>query len=167
MNKLELRIKFKEKRKLLNIKEKSQIISDKIRMSEIYQTAKNVMLFYPTKFEVDLLDLLTDNKNFYFPKVSGKEILVCPHNGAFVKSNLNILEPASEPINPNLLDLVVVPALAVDKTHYRLGYGGGYYDRFLAKFPNLETITPIFKELIVDELPKNSFDIKVKLIISD
>ena len=48
-------------------------------------------------------------------------------------SNFGIKEPCSEPVAPDILDLIIVPALMVDKNGYRLGYGGGFYDRFLKK----------------------------------
>lgn len=166
-NKTELRTKFKELRKTFDVRTKSEIILEKIKLSEVFTNAKNVMIFYPTKYEVDLLDLRNENKNIYFPKVDGDNLLVCPDNNDFIKSDFNIQEPTSEPIDPNILDLVIVPALAVDKNHYRLGYGGGYYDRFLAKYSKIKTLTPIFKEFIIDELPKNSYDIKIDYIFSD
>ena len=166
-NKTELRTKIKEIRKTLDIKTKSYIISEKIKSSKIYIDAKNVMLFYPTKYEVDLLDLRFGDKKIYFPRVTADSLLVCPDNNCFIKSDFNIQEPTSEPVDPNILDLVIVPALAVDKKHYRLGYGGGYYDRFLVKYSNIKTLTPIFKEFIFDELPKNNFDIKIDYIFSD
>ena len=59
----ELRIKAKNIRKNLPIKEISSQLADLIRKNETYINAKNVMLFYPTEFEVDLRGLLNDNKN--------------------------------------------------------------------------------------------------------
>lgn len=166
-NKTELRAKFKNIRKTLDISAKSRIISEKIQALPVFQKAEHVMLFYPTKYEVNLLDLLRLDKNFYFPKVNAQDLLVCPACEKFEKSDMNILEPCSTPISPEILELIIVPALAVDFENYRLGYGGGYYDRFLKKFPNVQTITPIFKEFIVDKLPKFSSDIKIGCIISD
>jgi len=166
-NKIELRNKIKLIRKTFDINAKSTIITENIRHTSIYKNAQNIMLFYPTKYEINLLKLLNDEKNFYFPKVYGEDLLVCPNCGEFKKSVFNINEPCSSPVNPAILDLIIVPALAVDKENYRLGYGGGYYDKFLAKYPDITTITPIFKEFILDELPKNKFDIKIDYICSD
>ena len=167
-NKTDLRIWAKSLRKTLNISAKSLIIVDKIRSLVCYQNAKNVMLFYPKIYEVDLRSLLDDNKNFYLPRVSGDELLVCPYekNDKLNVSSLNIYEPSSNPIKPELLDLLIVPALAVDKMSYRLGYGGGFYDRFLARY-KVKSIVPIFKELIVEELPVESFDFPVDIVVSD
>ena len=166
-NKTELRNKLKQLRKELDISDKSKIISEKIKASEIFQNSEHIMLFYPTKYEVNLLDLLDENKTFYFPRVDGDNLLVCPNCSEFIKSDFNIYEPCSEPVSPDILDLIIVPALAVEKAHYRLGYGGGYYDRFLGKYPNIPTLTPIFKEFIRDELPKYDYDIKINYICSD
>ena len=108
-----------------------------------------------------------EEKEFYFPKVSGEDLLVCPDNGEYIKSEYNILEPTSTPISPDILDLIIVPALSVDRDGYRLGYGGGYYDRFLAEYGSIPTLTPIFKESVINELPKCEYDIKINYIYTD
>ena len=176
MDKADFRINAKNIRKSLDIKAISHKICEKIRNHNIYKSSQNVMIFYPLKYEIDLLELLEDDKNFYLPKVlnsgklkveSGKckELLVCPYSSDLKKSDLNIYEPCTEPVNPEILDLIFVPALMVDKENYRLGYGGGFYDRFLAKYPDIKTITPIAKELIVKKLPHDEFDKKVDEIV--
>lgn len=164
-----LRINAKNIRKNLPISEISAKIVEEIRLNEFYVNAKNVMLFYPTKDEIDLRGLLIDDKNFYYPRVDGENLLVCPYcNGEKLeKSKFNILEPCSSPVDVKVLDLVIVPALMVDKQGYRLGYGGGFYDRFL---PNIskdcKTICAISKELLIGELPKDEFDIPADIVIS-
>ena len=74
MDKKELRIKAKEIRKTLDVKDISKNICKNIRNLEVYKSSKNVMIFYPMKYEISLLELLNDGKNFYLPKVfnSGK-----------------------------------------------------------------------------------------------
>lgn len=166
-SKTELRAKFKSIRRTLDISFKSKIISEKIQAASCFKEANHIMLFYPTKYEVNLLDMLNLDKTFYFPKVDGANLLVCPACADYKKSCLNILEPCSNPVSPEILELIIVPALAVDSERYRLGYGGGFYDRFLSKYPEIKTLTPIFKEFIVDKLPKYNSDIKIDYIISD
>lgn len=191
MDKADFRISAKNIRKSLDIKAISHKICEKIRNHNIYKSSQNVMIFYPLKYEIDLLELLEDDKNFYLPKVSsitlarniifagegagvselascthaGEGILVCPYSKNLKKSDLNILEPCTDPVNPEILDIIFVPALMIDKENYRLGYGGGFYDRFLAKYPDIKTIVPIAEELIVDKLPHDEFDIKIDEII--
>ena len=166
IDKNELRIKAKNIRKNLPMKEISAQLAALIKQNELYRNAKNIMLFYPTQFEVDLIELLNDNKNFYLPKVDNKELLVCPYSENLKKSSYGIYEPCSNPVNAKILDLVIVPALMCDKNGYRLGYGGGFYDRFILKYgKNFTTICPIPKELFTENLPIDKFDQKIDFII--
>lgn len=163
-----LRVKAKNIRKSLNMTKVSADLVVKIRQSLLYQKAKHVMIFYPTKFEVNLLDLLSDDKEFYLPRVQGHDLLVCPYNkkSELKESSFHIFEPTSNPIKPELLDLVVVPALMADKNGYRLGYGGGFYDRFLKSFQeNFKSIVAIPNELFVEKLSIDSFDIPVDIVL--
>ncbi|MBQ8460268.1 5-formyltetrahydrofolate cyclo-ligase [bacterium] len=187
--KQQLRSKAKTLRKTLDLEKISKKLVKLIQSDELYKNAENVMLFYPTKFEVNLLDLLQDDKNFYLPRVctlslcereplllsdESREIYnggrgfieVCPYKigDELIKSELNIVEPVSKPVKPNILDLVIVPALMTDKSGYRLGYGGGFYDRFLTNV-KFKTICPIPKELFVENLPHEKHDIKMNKII--
>lgn len=166
-SKSDLRKKAKCIRKSLSIAEKSTIAVEKIRGNTLYIPAKNVLIYYPLRYELNLLALLDDEKNFYLPRVCGENLQICPFKKGdkLVTSSFNICEPCSNSINPRNLDLVVVPALMVDKSGFRLGYGGGFYDRFLVKNNTVKTILPIPKELIVEELPHEEFDIKIDEII--
>ncbi|MBO6257518.1 5-formyltetrahydrofolate cyclo-ligase [bacterium] len=171
-DKKELRIKAKNIRKNLTMKEVSAQLAALIRQNEFYKNAENIMLFYPTKYEVDLRELFSDNKNFYLPKVEGENLLVCPYichqdNTNLQKSPLGIYEPCSEPVSAKVLDLVIIPALMCDKHRYRLGYGGGFYDRFITKYgQNFKTMCAIPDELYVENLPVNDLDQKVDFIIT-
>ena len=75
------------------------------------------------------------------------------------------MEPETAPVNPNVLDLVIVPCMMADKNGYRLGYGGGYYDRFLADI-DAKTITVVPKELYVDNLPHEEYDIRMDKVVA-
>lgn len=165
--KSDLRKKAKCIRKSLSIAEKSTIAIEKIRENTLYIPAKNVLIYYPLRYELNLLALLDDEKNFYLPRVCGENLQICPFKKGdkLVTSSFNICEPCSNFINPRNLDLVVVPALMADKSGFRLGYGGGFYDRFLVENNAVKTILPIAKELIVEELPHEEFDIKIDEII--
>lgn len=166
-SKSDLRKKAKCIRKSLSIADKSKIAIKKIRENTLYIPAKNVLIYYPLRYELNLLALLDDEKNFYLPRVCGENLQICPFKKGdkLVASSFNICEPCSNSINPRNLDLVVVPALMADKSGFRLGYGGGFYDRFLVENNNVKTILPIAKELIVEELPHEEFDIKIDEII--
>lgn len=168
--KTDLRIKFKELRKSFDLKQISSQIVQNVKNCSFYQSANNIMIYYPTKFEINLLDLTNDtNKNFYLPKVSGKELFVCPYDfkSELISSKFNILEPCTQPVNPECIDLIIVPALAVDKRNFRLGYGGGFYDRFLSKYNEIKTIVPISSMQIVEKLPVEEFDVPIDIVIHE
>lgn len=159
-----LRIKIKNMRKTMPLEEISIRIVKNIRNSKTYKNARNVMLFYPKKYEVNLLELLSDDKNFYLPRVNGQDLEVCLYKNGdeLKKSEFGVLEPISKSISPSTLDLVIVPALAIDKNHNRLGYGGGFYDRFLSKYGKyFKTIVGIPKEFFFDRIPTRRLDIKI------
>lgn len=164
--KMHLRAIAKTLRKTLDIKSVSHKLCIKLQSMDFYKNAKHVMLFYPLKYEINTLELLNDNKNFYFPKVDDKNILVCPFTSDFMISEYNIKEPCSKPVNPEILDLIIVPALMTDENNFRLGYGGGFYDRFLQKYNNITTVTLIPAELITAKLPHDKFDIPLNHVIS-
>lgn len=166
-NKTCLRIWAKSLRKTLDTDKISNAIVKKIRSLDIYRTAKNVMIFYPLQFEINLLPLLEDSKNFYLPKVDGENLLVCPFKigERLVKSEFNVSEPLSVPVSSDIPEVVFVPALAVDKNNFRLGYGGGFYDRFLES-SKAYSIVPVSEKLVVEKLPVDEFDIPVDCVIT-
>ena len=174
MDKKELRAYFKNIRKAIPRKnEKSLIITEKFINSDIYKKSETIMLFYPLATEVNTLFLLEkalkDGKKVVFPKTvtETNEIIPLHFEKGFIKGAYNIYEPISEKISDkNEIDTVVVPALACDCECYRLGYGGGYYDRFLADFSG-NKVTFLFKELITDRLPREKTDIKTDIVITD
>lgn len=169
MDKPKLRKIIKEQRKQLDTEKLSKVISAKIHEHEAYKLSKNVMLYYPLKYEIDVLNLMSDcdKKRFYFPKVEGEKLLVCPMCDEFQLSDLKINEPCSDPVSPEILDLIIVPSLAVDAENYRLGYGGGFYDRFLKTVTHATTITPIYSGFVFEKLPHDDFDVKIQHVVTE
>ena len=167
--KTDLRIKAKNIRKTLEIGEISKKLVAMIRKNKAYKEAKKVMIFYPKRYEIDLRELFNDEKYFYLPRVNEDELDVCPYKqGDELKlSAFNVLEPVSEAVDACCMDLIIVPALLVDKNAYRLGYGGGYYDRLLYRIrnSNVKTFCAMPKDLLVETLPKDEFDIPIDEII--
>ena len=152
MNKCALRKWAKEERKKLDIEALSLELVQKLKLTEEYKQAKNIMIFYPKSDEVNLLPLLDDEtKNFFLPRIEGENLLCCPYkNGEeLCVSCFKTHEPISKPVQSTILDLIVVPALAVDKKGYRIGYGGGFYDRFLNGVNTIKLVC-IPKEFVVD-----------------
>lgn len=167
-NKTDLRIKAKSIRKNLNIGNISNDIVTNIRKFNEYIFAKNVMIYHPLKNEINLLELLEDDdKNFYLPRVSGRELECCPYKKGddLLLSPLNISEPISEAVDKSELDLVFVPALMADKDFHRIGYGAGFYDRFLNGI-NAYKIIVIPEELLVEKLCSEATDVKCDAYIT-
>lgn len=169
LNKQQLRKWAKNKRAELDMESLSSILAEKLQQTEEYKNAKKIMIFHPLKDEVNILSLLEDEtKTFYLPKISGENLLCCKYNkGApLCESCFHTKEPLFEVLC--IPDLVIVPALAVDINNYRLGYGGGFYDRYLAQFAqnSLKTVVCIPKMLVVDTIYPNEHDIKIDKIIT-
>ena len=168
-NKQQLRIWAKEERKKLDIPKISLELLHKLKETEEYRQAKNIMIFYPLKDEINLLGLLEDSdKNFYLPKIDGENLLCCffSKDTELCESCFKTKEPTTEPVEKSLIDLVIVPALAVDKNNYRLGYGGGFYDRFLSGV-NITKIVCVPKELLVETVYPEKHDIKIDKVITN
>ena len=148
-------------------------IIEKIKNWDLYKSSKNIMIFYPLAEEINLLPLIEDkNKNFYLPKCTEDNSLTAhlfKSEEKLVENKFKIKEPINEPINPEILDIVFLPALGADKFRNRIGYGKGYYDRFLA-FKNIKAkkVLIIQSALISDvEIKADEFDIKYDYLISD
>ena len=167
-NKTDFRIKAKSIRKGLDIDKISAILCEKIQQNTQYQMAKNVLFFYPLEYEINLLELVRDEKKFYLPRVNGDNLEICPYNfGDYLKQGkFKTKEPITKPVDISIIDLIILPALAADKNNYRLGYGKGYYDRLLSQSDTF-TILPLPKALIFEKIPTEPHDKKVNLIITD
>ncbi|MBM7584673.1 5-formyltetrahydrofolate cyclo-ligase [Bacillus pakistanensis] len=85
------------------------------------------------------------------------------------KVYFGLLEPIPSKtvsVTSDEMDLVIVPGLAFTRHGYRLGFGGGYYDRFLENYRG-STVSLAFKEQVVESIPIESFDLPVQSILSE
>lgn len=173
-DKKELRKKAKKIRNSLDVQQISEKIVENVLNLEIYKKSKHIMIFYPLSHEVNLLKLTQDDsKQFYLPKVKGEDLLICPykHGDELTISKFKTKEPTTNPVDYSLLDIIFVPAMMADKNLHRLGYGGGFYDKFFAKNLNKSTnakkIVAIANALVVEELPSESFDAKIDMVVTE
>ena len=175
MTKEELRKTFREQRNSLTDKtKKSQMITKNIISSPIFQNASVVMLYRSAKGEVET-DVLwqickEQGKTCVFPKCVSKTEMIAvlaESEGDFSVSGFGILEPTSdEAFLKEQIDLIIVPALAFDRNHYRMGYGGGYYDRYLVGYPGV-SVGLCFSELLVPSVMPNGWDIPVSFVVTE
>jgi 5-formyltetrahydrofolate cyclo-ligase len=172
--KKELRIFAKKRRAELDIDNISFGICKNIKKLSVFENAKNIMGFYPFNSEIDLTELYKDSSKIWLlPSVnlSTKEMFVHPYvyDDILVENKYRVAEPINKHIsNLEIIDIVITPALMADKCGYRLGYGAGFYDRFLPKLDsNCIKILPVPEEFFIDKLPCDEFDIPVDFVVTE
>ena len=142
---------------------------------EKFIAARNIMIYYSVQREPATLEIartaLSMGKTVAFPLCDRGGIMEARAVGSLEELRPAVLGIPAPPdtaplIAPESLDFIIVPALTYDKKGYRLGYGGGYYDRYLL---GVEAYTAgIARErLLKDELPIESHDVAVKCIITE
>ena len=165
-------------------KELSSFVKDKLDISvynnlvsnEIYKNAKGILVYFSGKTEVDtkriIENALKSGKDIGIPKCSAdsNEMTFCLiygfddlENGAY-----SVSEPRDycEKINDFESFVCIVPALCFDENGYRIGFGKGFYDRFLSE-NKIKTIGLCYKDFIYKDIPRDEFDIPVDIVISD
>ena len=143
-----------------------------------FRFAETVLLYAPIKGEIDLLSIchavLNLGKQLAFPRCHDDGCTMTYH----LVSSLNelacgrygIREPLEgAPLylpSPDKHDVCVVPAVCFDKSGYRVGYGKGYYDRFLSQFGGT-TVGLVMHRFLLPEVPRGRFDRSVDLILTE
>lgn len=112
--------------------------------------------------------LLSAGVAVYAPRVEGKEMVAVPldEDSDFALSDYGVREPLGEAYEGEI-EAAIVPLLAVDPRGVRLGYGGGYYDKFFAKHPETFKVGYGYEFQIVDELPEEETDVRLNAIVTD
>ncbi|KAB2951854.1 5-formyltetrahydrofolate cyclo-ligase [Heliorestis acidaminivorans] len=180
--KVKLRASILQKRKQQTIEEqiyKSTIITEKLVQGRDFQEARTVMAYSSFRQEVMTKALLElawqEGKRVLIPlcQPSDSKIIPCQIDSFddLVEGTWGILEPSPEklnPLSPAEIDLVLVPALAFDLQGHRLGYGAGYYDRFLPQLQEKAVKIGLAYELqIIEKLFPEDHDIPVDSIITE
>lgn len=150
----------------------SQRIVEKLRNQIKKMEFDSIALYYPINKEVDVLplieELLKTQKKVYLPKVLGKQMKMgrVKRFDRLIKSKFNIPEPIDDEFSSKI-DLYVIPAIAYDFNGYRIGYGGGYYDRYFIQSPKTYLIGVVFNFQLISSFPTHSNDLKVDFIITE
>lgn len=154
------------------IAEKSKILCARFTATEAYRNAKTVYGYMSYNQEVRTLPILEqalrDGKRVAIPKCYGAEMrfIFMDDLSRVAKSSSGIPEPISDgPVADDKTALVLMPGMAFDRQGHRIGYGGGYYDKFLAAEPNHPAIALCYDFQVVDLLPTEEFDIPVDLVL--
>lgn len=140
--------------------------------TELYRNAKTIYGYLSYNQEVRTLPILAqalaDGKQVAVPKVYGSEMrFIClPDLTEVAKGYSGIPEPiADEPVADDPTALVLMPGLAFDRQGHRLGYGGGFYDKFLAIEPNHPTVALCYEFQLLPHLETEKYDIPVDLVL--
>lgn len=134
-----------------------------------YVAAPAVMAFVGCKGEPDTDPLFArvraDGKRLLLPRIEDGKIVVCEGSGPMAVSKFGVSEPTGPALSLDEIGFVIVPGLAFTAQGARLGYGAGFYDRFLPQLsaPNAGVC---FAEQLVDELPTEPHDVLVHQVIS-
>lgn len=175
MNKQELRRAIRERKRALSdadISRRSAILAEKFLQTEAYKAAKTIYGYLPYNQEVRTVPILQqallDGKQVAVPKVYGDDMkFICLDDLSKVsKGYAGIPEPiADAPVAQDETALVLMPGLAFDREGHRIGYGGGFYDKFLAREPHHPTVALCYDFQVLDQLETEEFDIPVDTVI--
>ncbi|HCV32134.1 MAG TPA: 5-formyltetrahydrofolate cyclo-ligase, partial [Microcoleaceae bacterium UBA9251] len=165
--KTELRRSLLQTRKSLSPeawREKSDRICNHLQNSPLFTQAKTILAYFSFRQEPDLSPLFTTPQKWGFPRCVGKDLSwhIWQPGDALHTGIYGILEPLPDApkIDQSEVDLILIPALGCDLRGYRLGYGGGYYDRMLSKaeWESKVAIGMIFEFALIAQLPVDSWD---------
>jgi 5-formyltetrahydrofolate cyclo-ligase len=156
---------------------KSAAICQHLLQSEVYRKAQVILAYMSTRQEPDLSALWINSvpKHWGLSRCVGQE-LVWHSCSPFDAKQLQvgaygILEPiATLPVlKPEEVDLILVPAVACDREGFRLGYGGGFYDRLLStpQWANKPTIGIVFEFAYVEHLPSDAWDCPMQSVCTE
>lgn len=175
MDKRELRSSIRAQKRAMTeemIQQKSRILGELFAASEAYRNAKTIYGYLPYNQEVRTVPMLQraleDGKRVAVPKVYGDEMrFICMTDLTRVeKGYAGIPEPVDDgPVADDPTALVLMPGLAFDPQGHRIGYGGGFYDKFLEKEPNHPTVALCYDFQMLPKLETESHDIPVDWVI--
>ena len=153
-----------------------KIASKKIqkRINKVYafKDAKKIGLYYPIGSEIltqDIIqELISKGKEVFLPKVMGEnmEFRKIKDFSSLESGNFDIMEPKEDCEVDNYLDIIVVPTVGISPAGVRLGYGHGFYDKFLEK-KDAVTISLTLEKQIIKNIPKSEQDISIDWIITE
>lgn len=175
MDKQALRCQIREKKRAMTeeqILSASQRLGTLFAQSPLYRQAKTIYGYLPYNQEVRTVPMLQralqEGKRVAVPKVYGDEMrfIYLEDLSAVEKGYAGIPEPVADgPVADDPTALVLMPGLAFDHEGHRIGYGGGFYDKFLAQEPNHHTLALCYDFQMMEHLDTEEFDIPVDCVL--
>lgn len=175
MDKTTLRRQIREQKRAMTREEialASERLAEQFLKTDLYRRAKTVYGYLPYNQEVRTVPILqqalADGKKVAVPKVYGEEMrfIYLTDLSRVETGYAGIPEPISDgPVADDPTALVLMPGLAFDRAGNRMGYGGGFYDRFLSAEPNHPTVALCYGFQILPQLPTQEHDVPVDLVL--
>ena len=159
-----------------DINEKSDLIIK--NLASYIENVQNIMIFMDMKTEVKITKLLElyPKKNFFISKITNsknREMKINKYNkNELILHKFGYYESSSNDFyDEEILDIVIVPALAFDSKKNRIGFGGGYYDTFLEKVRQKNNkalfIGVCYDFQIIDNIPTEKHDVTLDFVVSE
>lgn len=167
MNKSQLRRQLLQQRQALSPslwREKSDRLCTHLQQLPLFQTANTILAYFSFRQEPDLSPLFSLPKRWGFPRCVAQSLAwhEWKLNEPLNKGKYGINEPLSTYpiISPATVDLMLVPGVACDRQGYRLGYGGGFYDRLLSdpQWQSIPTLGIVFEFAYLPQLRIDTWD---------
>lgn len=141
MNKVELRAKCLEERKKLNTKAISAKIVKDLAEAHILDNYEHIGIYYPIGAEINVLDIINlyPQKSFYLP-ITRENISFLKYKpgDTLIKGPFHTMEPIGAEISRDEIECFIIPCVGISKNKRRIGYGKGYYDRYLEGYHGMK-----------------------------
>jgi 5,10-methenyltetrahydrofolate synthetase len=170
-----------DRRAGLDMEAQTRVLTARLAALPEFQAARHVMVYLAMPGEVRAEDVIAqvlaaegEGRHWYAPRCAPKRRLAVhpytPGETPLRAGPFGIREPDPDQVaeeQPGTLDLVVVPGLLYSERGERLGYGGGYYDRFLPRLsPDCVTVVLTPDELVVPSLPADPWDVPIRVVLT-
>jgi len=147
-------------------------IHENLKKVSSYINSQNIGCYFPIGSEVNthdiMLNILEQGKNLLLPRIVNDRLEFCVVTNLekLEKGRFEIMEPKDSSERVKKIDCVLIPTVGVSKLGVRLGYGKGYYDRFLSSTDAMK-ISLTYSKQIVKSIPSDSHDIKIDWIVTE
>lgn len=174
MTKDEIRRRIRNRKRLITDSERinaARSVFEAVERTAAFMMAERILIYHSLPDELQTLDFLQKwhtRKQFFLPRVSGVNLELLPYEPATLRAGAYHIEEPAEgtPAPPESMELIIVPAVALDRHGNRLGRGKGFYDRLLAA-TSATTIAVAYDFQLLDELPTEPHDTPVDIVITE
>lgn len=149
-------------------------IAEKVIGSDYFREATDIFCYMDFDGEAGTEQIIDEawrlGKDIWLPKVTDGEMdfYLVESEKELVRGTFGILEPSGEGIKaPGEDGLVIVPGIAFDRNHNRIGYGKGFYDRYLNAHPHLVKLGIAFDIQLVDRIPAEECDCRMDMVVTE